>query len=96
MSNYIVAIYERGQEFGGAEEGGWYYETGELRRVSKVFDNAELAVQYAERMNMRFDRKARGPGRQYWSAAYGGGHYVAQVFLNKAPGHYPRFRPVYS
>ena len=96
MANYIVAIYERGQEYGGPEEGGWWYSTGSLKRVSKVCSDRESALNYAWRMNVRFDRMAKGPGKQCWSAAYSGGHYTAQVFVNKAPGYWPRFRPEYS
>lgn len=95
--SFVVAIYDRNQAYGGPEEGGWWYECGDLVKVSRVFDDQDRACRYAARMSERFDRlrrKARLP--LYWSAIYGGGHYGARVFENEAPPYYPQVEPVYE
>lgn len=47
---WSVAIYQRGRQYGGAEEGGWWYDTGSLTehrkmRVCEDFAEAEARVQ---------------------------------------------------
>jgi len=47
---WSVALYERGQNFGGPEEGGWYYDTGSLeypfkQRIFEVYEEAQTYLQ---------------------------------------------------
>ncbi len=35
-TRFVVALCEMGRAYGGPDEGGWWYETGELRRVLTV------------------------------------------------------------
>jgi hypothetical protein len=37
-----------------------------------------------------------GRRRKYWSAAYGGGHFEAYVYEDKAPDFFPQTRPYYE
>lgn len=46
---WSVAVYQRGREYGGPEEGGWWYDTGSLTehrkiRVYEDFAEAEARV----------------------------------------------------
>lgn len=93
---FIVAIYEKGQEYGGSEEGGWWYNTGTLMRVSRKFSSRRNAYDYASRMNRLFTYRVRGVGKKYWSAIYSGGHFEAQVYEGVAPEYYPQQRPFYE
>lgn len=45
---WSVALYEVGQSYGGPEEGGWYYSTGNriLPNKIRVFEDYEEAVAY--------------------------------------------------
>lgn len=52
---WSVAVYQRGREYGGPEEGGWWYDTGSLTehrkvRVYESYAEAQARVQelYAE------------------------------------------------
>lgn len=95
--SYLVAVYEEDRAYGGPEEGGWWYDCGNLQRVVKVFPNRAQAQAYANRMNDRFRRRERFYGwRSSSSVAYIGGEYRAHVCEDTAPPHYPETRPVYE
>ena len=48
---FNIGIYELRQCYGGAEEGGWYYEDGEkIKEINKSFLLPELAEKYADRL----------------------------------------------
>lgn len=47
---WSVAVYQRGREYGGPEEGGWWYDTGTLTehrkmRVCESYAEAQARVQ---------------------------------------------------
>jgi hypothetical protein len=92
---FIVALYEVDRAFGGPEEGGWWYDTGELRRPLALAPTNEAAVAIAARANRLLDRLQRHK-RPVDSAAYEGGRHRAHVFTTTAPPAYPAERPRYS
>jgi hypothetical protein len=91
---FIVALYEVDRAFGGPEEGGWWYDTGELRRPLALAPTNDAAVAIAARANRLLDRLQRHK-RPVDSAAYAGGRYRAHVFTTTAPPAYPAERPRY-
>jgi len=94
---YIVGVYELDRAYGGAEEGGWWYDTGELVRICRVFRNHESASDYAYRMNRTLQyRIKKSRSVPYYSVIYSGGAYQAQVYINELPKFYPSERPYYS
>lgn len=94
---YIVAVYELDQGFGGSEEGGWWYTTGNLQYVSKVCNTREQAQRLADRMNHLYALQMKlGRKSKYWSAIYGGGHFEACVYEDKAPDFFPQTIPHYE
>lgn len=44
---YFVAEYRVVREYGGPEEGGWYYDSGSLDGEVRVFDNKDDAMDFA-------------------------------------------------
>ena len=54
---WSVALYEVGQSYGGPEEGGWYYSTGNRILPSKmrVFEDYNEAVKYRKKLQTEFD-----------------------------------------
>ena len=94
-TRHIVAFYEIDRAFGGPEEGGWWYDCGELRRVLKVVPNADRAYVLAARANRLMDRLQRHK-RNIYSVAYAGGRYSACVFEDIAPRAFPEIRPHYE
>lgn len=92
---YLVAVYLCDRAYGGAEEGGWWYDTGELVRICKVFGNCEMAVAYAQRMNARL-KATLNKGRYDIGSVLSTGQYFAEVKDDFAEKYYPECRPAYS
>ena len=93
--SYLVAWYETYRQYGGSEEGGWYYDSGELIRVFRAFQSEEHAFNVARRANQLMQNLQRN-NRSVGSILYSGGRYVACVYQHKAPTCYPESRPHYS
>jgi hypothetical protein len=77
-ASYYVNVYERDRCYGGAEEGGWYYNTYEIVHTSK-FDTERDAEQYAK--DITDDYPTTG---NYTSVVYSGGDYV--ICIENTPG----------
>lgn len=97
IMKYIVAVYEIDREYGGPEEGGWWYGSGRFMRLISVCGSEEEAVERCRRMNRALDYKRSCSGRYgIGSVLYSGGHYEAQIWDNFAPDSYPERRPHYE
>ncbi|MDO5758518.1 MAG: hypothetical protein Q4P24_13680 [Rhodobacterales bacterium] len=92
---YIIAFYEIDRAFGGPEEGGWWFDTGELRRAFKVVRSEAEAVSIVSRANRLMARLQRHK-RNVCSVAYEGGQYEAHMFEDSAPLYFPQTRPHYE
>jgi len=95
MATYTVAFYEIDREYGGGEEGGWWYDTGTLKRLFKVCKSESAAYAAADRANRLLDHLQRR-GRSVSSILYAGGRFHAQVYEGSPPDHYPESRPYYE
>lgn len=87
-TTYLVAFYEIDRAYGGSEEGGWWYNTGQLVRVFKTTKNRNEAVRIANRANDLLKLIQRKD--------YRNGTYQAEICENKADSYYPTERPYYS
>lgn len=98
MTNYIVAVYECNMEFGGPEEGGWWFDSGSLTRIMKVFKSEDLAYDYARKLNNKLKSRVTGPnfGRHDYSSVVSEGEYRAYVYDDHAPKYFPEERPHYE
>lgn len=96
--SYVVAVYEMDRAYGGPEEGGWWYDAGELVRVLRVARSEERAYALAARINrtLRHRRDGDPSHRDISSVLYAGGHLEAQVCERTAPESFPAQRPVYE
>ena len=94
MATYVIAFYEIDRAYGGLEEGGWYYDRGELQRTFKVTKNLEHARALAQRANNLLDRLQTK--LDVGSVTYKGGRFQAEVHENFAPKFYPEIRPTYE
>ena len=92
---YVIAIYEADRQFGGPEEGGWWYESGTLCRIVATEVNEERAYDTCYRVQRILNCLQRNK-RSISSVAYRGGRHVAQVFRHTAPQAYPEVRPHYE
>lgn len=92
---HVIAIYEIDRAFGGHEEGGWWYDCGQLTRILVTTRTAEQAYRTASRVNRLLARLQRGK-RPVSSVAYDGGRHQAMVFERIAPPHFPAEQPRYE
>ena len=95
---YIVAVYDVGLQWGGPEEGGWWYDVGSLARICKSFRNEETAYAYARRLNAKLKSRIIGPNvdREPISNTNSIGELVAHVYEDFAPKGFPDRRPHYE
>ena len=94
---YIIGIYELSREYGGPEEGGWYYTAGNLVRVCRIFRNPDSAYDYVNRINRTLQyRIKKACAVPYYSVIYNGGAYQARVYKDDMPKFFPSERPYYS
>lgn len=96
--SHIVAVYEVDRRFGGPEEGGWWYDAGQLAKIVKVFRSEDLSRAYCRRLNARLRSRSIGPnaGRRELSSVLSEGVVCACVYEDQAPDHFPETRPRYE
>jgi hypothetical protein len=93
---FIVAVYLEDRAYGGPEEGGWWYNAGELVRVIRVFRNEDKAYAFTRRMNDLL-AVTLNKGRPSTGSMLSQGRYVADAHEGNAPlAHYPETRPHYE
>jgi hypothetical protein len=92
---FIVAVYLEDRHYGGPEEGGWWYNAGDLVRVIRVFKSECRASLYACRLNRMLDATLN-KGRPSTGSMLSQGRYVVDVCEDNAPAHYPETRPHYE
>ena len=101
MTTFVVAAYAVDKQFGGSEEGGWWYSSGELVRTLRVFKSEDKACAYASRLNATLWARHQvfGPnvGKHKPSSVLSEGEWIsAEVHEDAAPASYPDTRPHYE
>lgn len=79
---WSVAIYVKRREYGGPEEGGWYYNKKFLSNHEKVrcFADYDEAMKYRDELMSQYDMK----------------HHAVEVFVEKFPEKLlPKQKPIY-
>lgn len=92
---YIIALYEIDRAYGGPQEGGWFFDTGELVRLLALAPTETRAIALADRANRLLERLQRHR-RRVDSILYDGGRFTAVVFEWTAPPIFPEVRPHYA
>lgn len=86
---WSVAVYSVGRQYGGPEEGGWWYDAGSLERPGLVrgFEDYDEAEAYLKKLwDETPDEDKRGDSRV-----------VVRGYTERLPEyHWPRVRPRYS
>jgi hypothetical protein len=91
---FYVAVYLVDRAYGGPEEGGWWYDTGDLVRVIRTTPSENKAYELAGRLNGHLRRL--NYGRRPVSSVLSDGVYRAQVWSDLPPKFYPETRPHYE
>jgi len=60
VAPYRAIVHELGDAYGGAEEGGWTYETGRPVHTSRGFVTARGAAKEAEKLKTKYTRAKNG------------------------------------
>lgn len=92
---YVVAVYLQDRAYGGPEEGGWWYDCGEMVRTMRTFGSEERAIAYCRKLNDRLAGSLNRDRREI-SSVLSEGRYGAEVYDDFAPHHYPSNRPHYE
>lgn len=92
---YVVAVYLADRAYGGPEEGGWWFDTGELVRAVRRFKSEERAIAYCRRLNHLLD-VTLNKGRRPKSSVISEGVFEAQLSEGEPPTRYPTERPHYE
>lgn len=80
---YVVAYYETFREYGGPEEGGWYYDCGNLIRQARAFPCEGTALAFCSKLNQKLKRQGFQDIR-------------AKTYQGLPPMAYPDLRPYYE
>lgn len=91
----ILAFYEIDRNYGGPEEGGWWYDSGTFVRAIAIHYDDKAAIAAQRRANRLLERLQRHKP-DVSSAIYNGGRYRALTFSGLPPAHFPAERPAYS
>lgn len=96
---FTVRVYLQDVAYGGPEEGGWHYITGELAlefvSLTRCFLTRDKAAQYAATVNEQYLTDIN-LGRPDIGSVLSQGRYVAEVWDGEAPPYYPIIRPHYE
>ena len=99
-SSFRIGIYKTFRNYGGPEEGGWWYNSGTLEYQSKKkFDSEEEARDYADALRNKIDQQWNDPrgvyadigsllGEYRWQVMCGGGEYPLRDY-------FPDMKPYY-
>ena len=96
---YSVAPYLIDKQYGGPEEGGWYYTAGYLAEgdgmplpvIVRTWDEAIVA-----RNKMDEELKPFNEGRRDISSVLSEGMYSAEINDGSLPKYFPETRPYYE
>lgn len=95
---YIVAVYDCGQQYGGPEEGGWWYDAGSLVRQIRIFKDKQKAYAFCRRLNTKLQSRLWGPnqGKREYTSVLSEGELMASVYKDVCPEGFPDRRPHYE
>jgi hypothetical protein len=84
-----IGVYEAHQHYGGPEEGGWWYESGDLIEVWRADTEAD-AIDKADELREKYPRT----GKRY--SVIGGDDWDVRLSAGPPVRHYPEERPRYE
>jgi hypothetical protein len=107
---WTVAIYLQDREYGGPEEGGWWYDSGRrldslaetgltpavCEVVPSLFRNEDDAYGFAGHVNAILDATVNKQRRSDTGSVLSEGRFAAEVHEGWPPKYYPGQRPYYE
>jgi hypothetical protein len=96
-NRWTVCIYQVDRHFGGPEEGGWWYDSGNLFRLVSVEKTREAAYAKCVRANHLLHLVRRKTSRtDRFSMAYQGNDFEFEAHQGLPHVHFPEVRPHYE
>lgn len=108
---YSVAVYMVDRQYGGPEEGGWYYDAGVLINYTEdgmedvlaalgedrtfTFPTRQAAAAFRDKLESLLS-ETLNKGRRPLHSVLSNGMYRAEVHENFPPPYWPSERPYYS
>lgn len=86
---WFVGVFSVDRSYGGAEEGGWWFDTGELVQQTAVNSHGE-----AEALREKLRDEFPDTGRS--SSVLGGKDYRIAIAIKPHPEHFPETVPHYE
>ena len=98
LDQFYIGIYDTNRAFGGTEEGGWWYDYGELKHtVNETFYNLTTAYNHARKLQRHLDHRYNSEGATTdLDSVLCEGNLQAEVYEIKLPKFYPDRKPHYS
>ena len=89
---WSVGVYTQYQQYGGPEEGGWYYYAGELtwHGAMRFFSDYDEAKAYSDKLWEKVEKENKAEGMTEVRLT------VRCTTESMPDTHYPRERPYYS
>jgi len=89
---WTVGVYTQYQQYGGPEEGGWYYYAGELtwHGAMRFFNDYDEAKDYSDKLWDKVEKENKAEGMTEVRLT------VRCTTESMPDSHYPRERPYYS
>ena len=100
MKCYGVAVYLQDRAYGGAEEGGWWYDTGTLSDdpahivLTRFFKSEAAARRYADKLNDKHSAAWNEGRNSDVGSVLSEGKFWAEVTEGR-PESYPSTQPMY-
>lgn len=92
---WLVSVYSVDRAYGGPEEGGWWYDTGQLERTVAAFRSLDKAVRYCERLTQKLSRL--NAGKYPPNSVLSRGDWLdAMIHRRVAPTYFPSARPIFE
>ena len=97
MQCYYATLYLVDRAYGGAEEGGWWFDCGvpQLHPINRCFDNEEEAYEYLNSKDVRCAVMDLNEGRADLNSVNSDGVYKVLVD-DSFPAPFPDVRPHYE
>lgn len=96
---YTVRVYLCDRQYGGPEEGGWYYTTGQFEKdfgyLTRSFQDEQEAWDYAQQIGMDVLAPINEQ-RPSMTSVLSQGRYMAKVYDEEAPLSFPAKKPHYE
>lgn len=89
-----LAVFLVDRCYGGAEEGGWYFDAGERIERCGTFFNQDSALQARDRLQDLLDR-TDNEGRRPLDSVLSDGRYQACIDFADVP-YFPHIKPQYE